>query len=105
MMKSTCDNCYGPKDVHDYANPLCGACQSLRNEAIHHHRTEHPEAPESDALYAGRQALLQRSGRPSMNYIDPRTFNGVKRGNPPPAPSMAGMIPVPPQADRGNPNQ
>jgi len=93
MLTSHCGNCGGPKEPADYANPTCGPCRTLRTEAEQGFAAEHPGASQGDILYAGRMAMQARAIHPGANYMDPRKFSGTN-----------GMIPVPPQADRGNPN-
>lgn len=92
MLTATCRNCGQPKDAANYADNYCPACTSRKNEAEQHVRAEHPNASISDVLYAGRQALLQRAHTAHRNFVDPRGFSASR-----------GMIPIPPQTDRGNP--
>lgn len=92
MLTATCGNCGLAKDPRNYADNYCPECTRLRNEAEQHFAAENPQAAQSDVLYHGRQALLQRAHHANRNYTDPRAFAG-----------KSGMIPTPPQTDRGNP--
>lgn len=93
MLTATCQNCGAAKDPKDYANPNCATCTSTASEAAQHYAAEHPGCAQSDALYAGRKALLQRAHHAHRNFVDPRAFGATR-----------GMIPIPPQGgDRGGP--
>lgn len=98
-LSSYCQNCGGPKSMGEYGDPRCGSCEQIRTEAMQHFAAENTEKikkgelSESDILYAGRQALLQRAHHANRNYTDPRQFSAAR-----------GMIPTPPQSgDRGTP--
>jgi hypothetical protein len=91
VLTATCQNCGAAKDAANYADPTCPSCTARRNEAQQHFRAEHPDAPESDVLYAGRQALMQVAHHANRNFTDPRGFSAGR-----------GMIPTPPQSDRGS---
>jgi len=79
MLTSTCRNCGGPKNPAEYANNVCGTCQTLNNEAQQHFAAENPAATADQLLYVGRMAMQQRAIHPGSNYTDPRTF-GASRG-------------------------
>lgn len=91
MLTSHCRICGAPKEPADYASNECRGCSTLRTEAEQHFAAEHPGAGESDILYAGRQALNQRAHHAHRNFVDPRQHSAV-----------SGMIPTPPQTNRGN---
>lgn len=91
-MTSTCSNCGATKDPAHYADNYCPTCTARMNEAAQHFAAENPNASQSDILYAGRQALLQRAHHAHRNFVDPRGFAAGR-----------GMIPIPPQTDRGSP--
>lgn len=92
MLTSTCRICSGPKT--DYAANECENCTTIRSETRQYMRAEFPNASESDILYAERQALNQRAHHAHRNFVDPRGFSAAR-----------GLIPVPPQTDRGSTNQ
>lgn len=79
MMSSYCGWCGGPKEPADYAADMCATCKTRRSEAMQHFKVEHPEASESDVLYAGRQSLMQRAHTAHRNFVDPRDFSAVRR--------------------------
>ena len=91
MLTAYCRNCGGPKEPSEYAANTCGTCTTTRLEAEQAFAAEHKDAPESDILYAGRQALLNRAHHANRNFTDPRGFSASR-----------GMLPTPPNAgDRG----
>lgn len=92
MLTATCGNCGRPKDPANYADTYCPSCSTTKKEAEQHFAAEHEGASESDILYAGRQALMQVAHHAHRNFVDPRGFSASR-----------GMIPVPPQTDRGTP--
>jgi hypothetical protein len=91
MRNTYCSNCSGPKNGLDY-NPHCPDCTTIKREAEQHFAAENPGASESDILYAGRQALTQRAHHAHRNFVDPRAFS-----------AQSGMIPTPPDSNRGTP--
>lgn len=91
MLTASCNNCGFPKEPANYGDVNCPTCTTARNEAEQGFKAEHPEASESDVLYVGRQALLQRAHHANRNFTDPRAFSGTR-----------GMIPIPPQTNRGS---
>jgi len=81
-LSSSCQNCGAAKPVERYADPFCNTCSSVDTEAQQHFASEHPDALQSDILYAGRMARQARAMRPGSNYVDPRTFSASRRGLP-----------------------
>lgn len=92
MLTLSCRVCGSPKEQADYAANECTACRTLKREAEQGFAAENPGASESDILYAGRLALNSRAHHAHRNFVDPRGFS-----------SVAGMIPIPPPTNRGNP--
>lgn len=90
MLTATCGNCGAAKDPANYADNHCPACTSVSREAQQGYAAEHPDATVGDILYAGRVALSHRAHHAHRNYADPRSN------------SMPGMVPIPPQTNRGN---
>ena len=77
MLTSQCRNCGDPKS--DYVAVRCANCQTAHDTRYDAHRKANPDAPESDALYAAREALHERAMSRSKNLVDPRLhsrFNG-----------------------------
>ena len=92
MLTATCFTCGAPKDQAHYADTNCPDCELARASAMKDFTEKNPDASNSDVLYAGRQALMQRSHSARRSFISPGAFSATR-----------GMIPVPPQTDRGNP--
>lgn len=92
MLTAYCQNCGAPKEPSEYSANTCGSCKTTRLEAEQAYAAEHKDASESDILYAGRQALLQKAHHAHKNFQDPRGFSASR-----------GMIPIPPvRGDRGS---
>ena len=89
---ATCRVCGANKNPEDYSANECAACRTMKIGAETAFREANPEASESDVLYAGRVALNGRAHHAHRNFVDPRQHASVR-----------GMIPIPPQIDRGNP--
>jgi hypothetical protein len=82
---ATCHNCGAAKPVSEYQLPQCSTCGGVREKATADFIVEHPDAPMSDALYAGRLAMLQRAHHAHRSSPDPRGFIAQR-----------GLIPQPP---------
>ena len=93
-LSSYCRNCGGSKNPNEYALNHCGACENLGNEAVQHAAATDPELTPDQLLYVKRMAMSQRAMHPGRNYTDPRKFSGAN-----------GMIPIPPQTNRGSTEQ
>ena len=91
MLTVSCRICGNAKPPSEYSKDLCNECGRLRSQAENHYASEHPNAAQSDILYAGRQALNQRAHHAHRNFIDPRDFS-----------TGHGMIPIPPPSNRGS---
>jgi hypothetical protein len=74
--------------LDEIANTNCNACTTLQNEAMQGFAAEHPDASQSDILYAGRMALMSRGHTAHRNYTDPRGFSRTG-----PDPRLAGLPP------------
>ena len=77
MASSYCRNCSGPKA--DIVANYCDECQNGFNARYSAFKEANPNAPDSDALYAGREALHERAMTSHRNLVDPRLhsrFNG-----------------------------
>jgi|KBSSwiStaDraftv2_1062776.scaffolds.fasta_scaffold01627_18 hypothetical protein len=80
MLTSHCQNCGNAKS--DYVAVRCAECQTAHDARYDEHRKANPEAPESDALYAAREALHERAMSRAKNLVDPRLhsrFNGGQK--------------------------
>lgn len=93
MLTANCRVCGDAKPQSEFALPECSKCSKVKSDAEAEFRAKNPDAPTSDALYAGRQALNHRAHHANKNFVDPRAFAGAN-----------GMIPIPPNYDRGESN-
>lgn len=80
MLSSYCKNCGMPyTTVAEMSALHCNQCEQARTEAMQHVRAQatekKQEVSESDVLYAGRQALMQRAHHPRQTFISPREFD------------------------------
>ena len=75
-LSSYCRNCGRPvKTTEELSANHCADCETNRQEAMKHFVEQNKDASESDKLYAGRQALMQRARHPHETFINPRDFN------------------------------
>ena len=75
MATSHCPNCGQSKT--NYAAHYCDNCTSIQTEARKVFREANPDAPESDAIRAGKNALMQTAHSAHKNFIDPRLHSRV----------------------------
>jgi len=83
---SHCSICGLPKlSIAEYQMPQCNDCTKLKETATQSFIVDNPDAPMSDALYAGRMAMMARAHTAHRNAVDPRDFSATR-----------GVIPKPP---------
>lgn len=79
-LSSYCRNCGKPvATTAEMSANHCNGCEEARKGAItalvDQAREQKREISESDKLYAGREALMQRARHPRETFINPRDFN------------------------------
>jgi len=74
-LSSYCRNCGAPvSTTAEMSANHCNGCEEARKGALTAFAEQNPQASESDKLYAGRQALMQRAAHPRSGSISPRDF-------------------------------
>lgn len=75
-LSSYCRNCgSGNATAAEMASNHCNTCEEARKAAIQAYVEKNPTSSDSDRLYAGREALMQRAHHPRQTFISPREFN------------------------------
>lgn len=75
-LSSYCRNCGAPvTTTSEMSANHCNGCEEARKGAITAFVEANPNSNESDRLYAGRQALMQRAYHPRQTFVNPRDFN------------------------------
>lgn len=75
-LSSYCRNCGAPATTTaELSANHCGVCEEARKAAMQLFVEKNPDSLESDRLYAGRQALMQRVHSAQAQKISPRDFN------------------------------
>ena len=75
MQTATCPICYGSKTPTEYSQNTCTGCSTHRAECEKTFSSAHPDATESEILYAGRMALEQRRASAQQKFVNPFNFN------------------------------
>jgi hypothetical protein len=76
MMSSYCRNCGGAiSTVGEMSSNWCITCEEARKAAMQFKKEQTPDANESDLLYAGREALMQRRFHPRQTFVNPKDHN------------------------------
>ena len=77
-LSSYCRNCGAPvTTTEELSANHCNGCEEARKAAMTAFAESHKDGSfaESDRLYAGRQALIQRAHHPHQTFINPRNFD------------------------------
>ena len=75
-LSSYCRNCGASNQTTvDMSSNHCTQCEEARKGAVTAHAEQNPNSSESERLYAGRQALMQRAHHPHRTFVNPRDFD------------------------------
>ena len=85
-LSSYCRNCGKPNGTpEEMGANHCNECETARNEAMQGAAAKANEAKQpmsqTDLLYVGRQALMQRQHSAHQGFISPRDFTRATPGN------------------------